>query len=160
MDRVRLQNYKNIKKEIKQLLEQITVIESRLYSPKAQHLTGMPAAQANGNAVEDMSAEHMELLNYYHKRVDELDAEQLEIEKALELLEPMHRMLLRYRYIEGHKWEDICVLMSYSWRQVHRNHHKALEQLRERTERVVEPAIDPATWYPETIPGDGRVGGN
>ena len=135
MDRERLQNYKYLKLEIKQLLEQIVVIESSIYSPKAQHLTGMPAAPSQGNEAEDMRVKHLDLLTYYHKKVRELEAEQLTIEQALDLLDPVPRMLLRYRYIEGQKWEDICVRMSYSWRQVHRNHHKALEQLRERTEK-------------------------
>ena len=37
------------------------------------------------------------------------------------------RSLLRYRYIAGMKWEDICDKMGYSWRQIHYLHNKALE---------------------------------
>ena len=54
------------------------------------------------------------------------------IEKAIEGLNPTTRMLLRYRYIEGLTWEEVCVRLSYSWRQTHRLHARALDQLREK----------------------------
>lgn len=71
-----------------------------------------------------------ELLGRYEALLSDLAAEQLAIEKAIENLEPTARMLMRYRYIDGRKWEEICLLMSYSWRQVHRLHAAALETLR------------------------------
>ena len=40
------------------------------------------------------------------------------------------RLLLNYRYITGMKFEQIAVTMGYSWRQIHRLHGKALEQIR------------------------------
>lgn len=71
-----------------------------------------------------------ELLARYEALLSDLAAEQLAIEQAIESLEPTARMLMRYRYIDGRKWEEICLLMSYSWRQVHRLHAAALEELR------------------------------
>ena len=55
-------------------------------------------------------------------------------EKAIEALEPTARMLLRFRYIDGLPWEEVCVRMNYSWRQTHRMHSKALEALKEGEE--------------------------
>lgn len=71
-----------------------------------------------------------ELLARYEALLSELAAEQLAIEQAIENLEPTARMLMRYRYLDGRKWEEICLLMSYSWRQVHRLHAAALNELR------------------------------
>ena len=63
-----------------------------------------------------------------------LAEEQLAIETAIERLEPTARMLLRYRYMDGLKWEEVCVRMNYSWRQTHRLHGEALRQLKEEPE--------------------------
>ena len=38
-------------------------------------------------------------------------------------------MLMRYRYIDGLKWEEVAVRMNYSWTQTHDIHGKALKQL-------------------------------
>lgn len=61
-----------------------------------------------------------ELRGQYRRCIEELTAAQLEVERLIETLEPREREIFRLRYIDGAKWEDICVIMSYSWRQVHR----------------------------------------
>ena len=63
--------------------------------------------------------------------LEALTAAQLEVERLIETLEPREREIFRLRYIDGAKWEDICVIMSYSWRQVHRAHSAALRKLEE-----------------------------
>jgi DNA-directed RNA polymerase specialized sigma24 family protein len=130
MTKERLRSYLDLKAERDQLRQQLETIEAALYSPKAQRLTGMPASPSHGNAVEEMAARHLELMDRYRAKMLELAEEQLEIEKAIEALEPTERMLLRFRYIEGLPWEEVCVRMNYSWRQTHRMHSKALEALR------------------------------
>ena len=58
----------------------------------------------------------------------ELDA----IEKRQEVFELIHDIdgiegqLLYERYVNLHRWEDICVIIHLSWRQTHRIHGKAL----------------------------------
>ena len=134
MTKERLRNYLDLKREQAQLQQQLETIEAALYSPKTQRLTGMPSAPSHGNAVENMADKHLELQDRYRAKLAELAAEQLAIEQAIETLEPTDRMLLRYRYIEGLPWEEVCVRMSYSWRQTHRLHSKALEALRKQEE--------------------------
>ena len=48
-----------------------------------------------------------------------MEIEQLENEEE--------KNILFSRYIQGKKWESICVKLSVSWRQVHYIHKKALE---------------------------------
>lgn len=62
--------------------------------------------------------------------MDDLATELLAIEAAIESLDPTARLLCRYRYVDGLKWEEVCVRMNYSWRQVHNLHRRALEALR------------------------------
>ena len=83
----------------------------------------------------------MELQDRYKAKLAELAAEQLAIEQAIEPLDTVYRMLLRYRYIDGLKWDDVCDKMNYSWRQTHYLHGRALQQLRDLTkekERTTE----------------------
>jgi len=132
MTKDRLRNYLDLKREQAQIQQQLESIEAALYFPKVQRLTGMPTAPSPGNAMEDMAAKHLELRDRYQAKLDELAAEQLAIETAIDTLSATTRMLLRYRYIEGLTWEEVCVKMSYSWRQTHRLHAKALDTLRQR----------------------------
>lgn len=131
MTKERLRNYQTIKREREQLKHQLEEIEAALYYPKIQQLTAVPGGgRKEGNPQEDMAIHHIELQAKYNAKLEELAAEQLVIEKAIEPLEPTARMLLRYRYIDGLKWEEVCCRMNYSWRQTHRLHGAALAQLK------------------------------
>ena len=79
-----------------------------------------------------------ELRGQYRRCIEELTAAQLEVERLIETLEPREREIFRLRYIDGAKWEDICVIMSYSWRQVHRAHSAALQKLEEAEKEAGE----------------------
>lgn len=136
MTKERLRNYQNIKKEREQLRHQLEEIEASLYYPKIQQLTDMPAGGGpkEGNPQEDMMLHHIELQERYRAKLEELAAEQLAIEEAIESLDETERMLLRYRYIDGLKWEEVCVKIGYSWTQTHEHHGRALQKLREKSE--------------------------
>lgn len=135
MTKDRLRNYQSIKKEREQLRHQLEEIETALYYPKVQQLTGMPGGGGKeGNPQETLIAKHIELQERYNIKFQELAKEQLAIERAIEALEPNRRMLLRYRYIDGLKWEEVCVRMNYSWTQTHYHHGEALKQLKANSE--------------------------
>lgn len=134
MTKERLRKYQDIKKEREQLRHQLEEIEAALYYPKAQRLTGMPSHHAEGNPQETLAIHHIELQEKYNAKLEELAAEQLAIENAIESLDEVDRMLLRYRYIDGLKWEEVCVKIGYSWTQTHEHHGRALRKLREKSE--------------------------
>lgn len=136
MTKERLRLYQDIKREQEQILHRLEEVEAALYSPKVQRPTGMPAndSRAERNPQENLCIYHIELQERYKAKLAELAAEQLAIEKAIEPLSATYRMLLRYRYIDGLKWEDVCDKMNYSWRQTHYLHGRALQELRELTE--------------------------
>ena len=102
-------------------------------APRAQALDGMPRSGSHAyDHLADVVARHQDLVDQYCAKLDELAAEQMQIEQAIESLQPRERELIRYRYIEGLSWEEICVRMSYSWRQTHRIHANALQQIRDK----------------------------
>ena len=134
MTKERLREYRDLHRELKQIEEKVETMESTLYSPKIPRITGMPSAAGNGNSKEDLAAKHIELLDYYRKKQQELYTEQLAIEKAIESLDGVERTLMRYRYIEGLTWEEVCVKMNYGWTQTHKIHGKALQMLKKDKE--------------------------
>lgn len=135
MTKERLRNYQNIKKEREQLRHHLEELETALYYPKVQQLTGMPSNHVNGvNPQEELAIRHIELQDKYNAKLAELYDEQLAIEQAIESLDGVKRQLLRYRYIDDLPWEEVCVRLNYSWRQTHRLHGAALLELRSADE--------------------------
>lgn len=131
MTKEQLKEYRSIKLERDRLADMIKELEAVLYSPRSQRLDGMPRGGSSpGSMVEGAVIKHTELLDRYEQKVLELSKALVEIEEAIEVLEPRERTLIRLHYAEGLTWEEVCVAMNYSWRQVHRIHAKALETLR------------------------------
>lgn len=132
MTKEQLRAYRDIKLEKDKLAAMVENVEAVLYSPRSPKLDGMPhGGSAPGSLVEEAAIKHAELLEKYRRKVAELSAALVEIENAIEVLEPRERTLIRLYYAQGLTWEEVCVAMNYSWRQIHRIHAKALEMLRE-----------------------------
>ena len=131
MTKEELQEYLHIKREREQIAAMLHEMERAMAAPATAKLTGMPRNPPGGKSrVEAFVERHTELLERYRAKIAELDAAQAKIEDAIESLESIQRTLMRLRYIEGMKWEEICVALNYSWRQVHRTHAAALTRLK------------------------------
>lgn len=130
MTKEQLKQYIRIKREREQLEAMLHDLESAMTAPSGQRLDGMPRNPSAGhNPLEDAVVRHLELQERYAAKLAELAQAQLEIEEAIDALEPTERTLLRLHYLQGLVWEQVCVEMCYSWRQVHRIHARALKKL-------------------------------
>jgi RNA polymerase sigma factor (sigma-70 family) len=130
MTKETLKTYTKLKREQKQLEGMLRELEAIMAAPSGQRLTGMPRNPSpGGNPLEDAVIRHVELQERYRAKLDELLQAQLEIERAIDTLDPTERTLLRLHYIQGETWEQAAVTMNYSWRQVHRIHARALKKL-------------------------------
>lgn len=129
-----LSGYMDIKKEYNQILEKLKDIEAIMTSPRAQKLDGMPRGGSGGDPMSALVAQHIALEEQYREQLWKLAAAQSAVEDMIESLESKERKLLRHRYIDGLTWERVCVAMSYSWRQTHEIHAKALDKLAEKNE--------------------------
>lgn len=129
-DRVkrRLNSYTDIVNELRQLEDHMAALQDRIL-PGGKAMDGMPRSTGGGGDLSGIVAERLELLDRYHAKIAELHKAQLEIEEMIEGLGPLERTLVRAKYIEGHTWEEVCVIMAYSWRQVHRIHSRVLDKL-------------------------------
>lgn len=126
-----LKRYIQLKKEAEQLDLMIKEIDESMDGLKAQILTGMPHGSSPGSSLEravvkleDKKKEYVDAVN---KSVDE----RLEIELAINaVFDSRERRLLRYRYIFGMSWEEVCVSLGVKWNSVHRIHREALEDIK------------------------------
>ncbi len=131
MTKEQLKAYRGLKLERDRLLVMIEELEAQMRSPRSQRLDGMPrGGSASSSVVENLVVKHTELVDRYRQKVADLTRATEEIEDAIEVLESRERTLIRLHYIQGLTWEEVCVAMTYSWRQVHRIHAKALEALK------------------------------
>ena len=125
----RLNSYKDMRAEYRQLMDELQQLEAVMDSPSGPNYDGMPKSPGVGNPVERMVIKHLELVDRYKAQLSKLAAAQLAIEEMIENLEPTERRLARFRYIDGLNWDDVCERMNYSWRQTHRIHGKMLDKL-------------------------------
>lgn len=132
MTKERLRQYQQLKREKDMLEEKLEELESAMTSPRIQKLDGMPQGQPQGGSLMDLLVEqHLALKNLYASKLRELNDTLLDIETAIEsLTDPTERNLMRLRYIDGLRWEEVTVAIGYSWQQTHRIHARALERLR------------------------------
>ena len=122
-----LEEYRVLSAEIRDLEREIITLRQKASSRAWPD--GQPGGGRRGDKVASLAtsiADMAELLE--GKRADLLRRRQ-EIEAAIEALPPVYRRLIRLRYVEGLKWEKICVTMGYSWKQTHRLHGKALREI-------------------------------
>lgn len=124
-----LRGYEKAQRQMKRHEEKIRELRlNRL--PSGINMDGMPHVHSNNDLSSYMAmldAEEQEYIKARYQR----------IQKCKEITEKIERMdnedekdVLVYRYIRLMKWEDICVRMSISWKQVHRVHVRALNNFK------------------------------
>lgn len=124
-----LKQYIPLSREVMQLEKRLEEMESTLYYPKSPNWDGMPRASGTSDPTGRIVQQKEAVLELYTKKRKTLTAMLMEIEDAMKVLTPTERMLVRYRYMDGMTWEEICVTMKYSWTHIHRIHSAALIKL-------------------------------
>lgn len=127
----RLKQYLPLLREVKQLEIRLEEMESTMYSPKVPGGDGMPRASGVSDPTGRIVQQKEAIWNQYTAKRDRLTAMLMEIEDTMKVLTPTERILVRYKYMDGLTWEEVCVEMSYSWAHTHRIHSAALIKLGE-----------------------------
>lgn len=125
-----LKQYVSIKKELEQIQFKLKELEERKTSIKSMIISDMNVQTShNNNSIEDLIIKIEECIEEYSKKEIELYNKQLEIEKCINNLEPIERIVARSRYIEDKTFEQIAVDLNYSWRHTIRIHGKILQKI-------------------------------
>lgn len=133
MTKEQLRAYRAIRLERDKLRSLLEEMEATIYSPAIPKLDPAPGGGRNGaSPVENAATKHDELRTRYLQKVSELEDAMAKVEAAIETLDHRDRALVRLYYIQGKTWEEVCVEMSYSWRQIHRIHSEVLKKLRDK----------------------------
>ena len=127
-----LRSYREKKLEAADLDRRIKELEADIDNPKTTRFDKLPgSARGAGSPTEQLYVKGVAMVEQYKaKRADLLDGMN-QIEEAIAGLNETERLLFRCRYIDGLDWEDVAVAISYSWRQMHTIHSRALNKLSE-----------------------------
>lgn len=124
-----LHSYRNLKAEYQQIEAELKRVEVFMTSPRGPNVSGMPSGSGSGDPMFGVVSHHIALKERYQRQLEKLAEAQTVIEDMIEDLEPAERQLMRYRYLDGLTWEEVCVAIGYSWRQTHRAHAAILDKL-------------------------------
>ena len=131
MNKNELNEYIEIKREIEMIEDKIEFLKEKKTSIKSMVITDMPrGSNSENDRLGILLGEIEELINIYNEKQIRLIKQQIKIEEAISILDdPIDRNIMRLRYLEGMKWEKICVEVNYRWAQVHRHHKSILEKI-------------------------------
>lgn len=126
--KTKLQNYAATSKEVRSLRSRLETMRESV-GATAVSSDGMPHGSGRSDPTAGKAMALANLEATYDAAIAKRLQEVKEVEDLIAELEPTERVLARYRYIDDMSWEEICVVMSYSWRQVHRIHSRLLDHL-------------------------------
>lgn len=97
---------------------------------------GMPHGSGTARATEDKAIRLADKAAAW--KIAELDAIEIrqEVFDLIRDIPGVEGEVLYERYVCLRRWEDICVIVSYSWRGVHKVHARALRIVEERMNRA------------------------
>jgi RNA polymerase sigma factor (sigma-70 family) len=127
MEREKLQQYRQLCREIEELEEEKQALaEGRL--PSSWPLGGISGKGAPGDPTGRTAAKLWDLAVLLANKLNELIALRTEIEQAVEGLPPEERRILRLYYIDGLTWEAVAEEVGYSVRQLSRKQKSIMER--------------------------------
>lgn len=111
--KTRLQEYRNLNREIENQIERLERLETKMYSPSSPNLSGMPKAPSG---VKDKFADNIarknELESKVRRLISQRDIERKKIENLTgKLRNPDERAVICMRYIDSEEWDDIIAML-------------------------------------------------
>lgn len=128
MDKLKLRQYRYLVKEIEQLEEERMRLSAGLVG--AVNINDMPHSYSIiHDRMAEVAAKMVDMQGELADKLNELYALRKEIEECINNLEPRESLLMRYRYIDGKRWEQIAVDMDYEYSWVLRLHGRILKDI-------------------------------
>ena len=116
--------------ELQQISRRIETLRADARSTKAVCYDNEPKSKEDPVAAVQRYVERLEELStLYEEKKADLMQDIITVERAIAVLPSDLRMMMRYRYIDGYKWEQINEMMYISSTQSKRMHHAALKIL-------------------------------
>ena len=128
MDKKRLERYRELVSEQKEILDMVGEIEAVVLSPKGQKIDGMP----HSPTVSDNTAminKWIDLKNKYVAKTEEILDELDAIEGAIQNLRPTERAVIREKYVLGKTYDKIGRQLGYDERHIRRIAERAIAKM-------------------------------
>lgn len=123
-----LRSYRYLKNEVERLEEELAEWRSKA-EKMTRELSGMPSGSGGGDKVPACVEKIWELEREFNTKLSDMVEQRQAIERAIESLPNKQKQLMRYRYIDGMKWEKVAVEMNMEYRWVLRIHGRALQEI-------------------------------
>lgn len=123
-----LRSYRYLKSEVERLEEELAEWRSKA-EKMTRELSGMPSGSGGGDKVPACVEKIWELERKLSAKLSDMVEQRQAIERAIESLPNKQKQLMRYRYIDGMKWENVAVEMNMEYRWVLRIHGRALQEI-------------------------------
>ena len=131
--RHKLNSYIPLVREIRYLEKRIEAIRDRQTSIRSSSdVSEVQVSGGNSDKIGDSIATLDDLEDMYLRKIEKANVELKEIEALIDELEPVERLLIRARYIDGEYFESICGIIGYSYRQTMRIHKCAMRKLQQQ----------------------------
>ena len=118
------------RRELQQISRRIEALRADARSTKAVCYDNEPKSKGEPVAAVQRYIERLEELSaLYEEKKADLMQDIITVERAISVLPSDLRMLIRYRYIDGYKWEQVNEMMYISEPTSKRMHRKALHLL-------------------------------
>ena len=123
-----LSQYIRIKEEHSNQLERYRELRSTFENVKAQVLDDMPKGRRE---TFDKTGELLARLEELESKNEELFDTYIIIERSVMAIQtPVLRELMRLRYLQGNKWDDVATGIRYEWRHTINLHGVALNEIK------------------------------
>lgn len=124
-----LNSYRNVRKRIINLREQLESLREIERSAKSQQLSDMPKGGGSGQQdLSDLMVKIEELREKISDKIWEANKIRVNIEDTIASIQNAdEQRVLRMRYIELKGWDEISIEMEYSRRQIFNIHGNALQ---------------------------------
>jgi len=130
MTKDQLREYRCLIRNIEHIEDELQRIRDTV-DAKSVIISDMPKGSDMRDKMLEAITSIIELEYKMIQQLGECSRKRMEIESAINKLPQREQQLIRLRYVDGLAWENICVEMSYAWRQIHRIHNTALKCLSE-----------------------------
>lgn len=127
MDKKTLQQYVYLNKEIEKLITDKEEIINSIGAVKPSD--GMPHGTGTGDPVGNLISKMEKLEQKINLKIDQLVDLRDKIEDVIGRLEPKDSLLMRLRYIDGKRWEQVAVEMNYNYRHIIKKHGVILKKI-------------------------------
>lgn len=134
MTKETLQQCRHKRKELQQLESRIAALRADARNTKAVCYDNTPKSKGEPVAAVQRYVEQLETLSaLYEEKKAELQSDIIDMERGILVLPSEHAMLMRLRYIDGMRWEDVnsaLFISSSKSKQLHREALKILENIK------------------------------